>query len=221
MRRVTRERLVRGAVAGVTLLFGPGTPGNKFLRRELHRATQWLHHLEGRIQKVDYRLSGRHPDQAVMDNVLADRIRSSLGWLERRLELPHVHVTVEHHVALLHGDVATDADAQQVERAVAGVPGVVGVESYLHAPLARGDTRPSEGRAAAHRGGHRARRPRCPGWKRCPVHTASGEPSPASLGIGRGGCEVPGEPVPGQRRGCLKGARLFEEVRGTGHDRQA
>ncbi len=83
-----------------------------------------------------------------IDNVLADRIRSSLGKREHRLDLPHVHVMVERHVALLHGEVDSEEDAHAIERAAAAVPGVVGVESYLRTGLIRGDTRPSTGRAS-------------------------------------------------------------------------
>jgi uncharacterized protein (DUF2267 family) len=82
--------------------------------------------------------------RSVADDVLADRIRSTLGPLEHCLDIPRIHVMVEHHVALLHGVVGTDADAGQLERAVEAVPGVRGVESYLHVGLLRGDTRPSQ-----------------------------------------------------------------------------
>ena len=100
----------------------------------------------GPLQGLAYRLSGRRPDPGVDHNILADRIRSTLGPLEARLDLPHIHVLVEDHVALLHGDVATDAEADQIEAAVAAVSGVEGVESYLHIGLLPSDTRPSEGR---------------------------------------------------------------------------
>lgn len=100
----------------------------------------------GPLQGLAYRLAGRHPDPDVDHNVLADRIRSTIGPLERRLDLPHVHVMVEDHVALLHGDVSTATEADEIEAAAAAVSGVRGVESYLHVGLLRGDTRPSEGR---------------------------------------------------------------------------
>jgi uncharacterized protein (DUF2267 family) len=82
----------------------------------------------------------------VPDDVLADRIRSALGPLERRLDVPRVHVMVEDHVALLHGDVGTAEQADQIEQAVETVSGVAAVESYLHVGLLRGDARPSQGR---------------------------------------------------------------------------
>ncbi|HLF40812.1 MAG TPA: DUF2267 domain-containing protein [Acidimicrobiia bacterium] len=94
---------------------------------------------------MSYRLRRRHPDPGVADDVLADRVRSSLGPLVARLDLPHVNVMVEDHTALLHGDVATAEEGEEIERAVAAVSGVVGVESFLHVGLVSGDTRPSEG----------------------------------------------------------------------------
>ena len=56
---------------------------------------------------------------------------------------------VENHVALLHGDVATRADAEAIEKAVAAVSGVEGVNSHLHIGLMKSDTRPSEGHQPA------------------------------------------------------------------------
>ena len=81
------------------------------------------------------------------DDILADRIRSSLGVIEKRLDVPRVHVMVENHVALLHGELPTERDVEEIEHAARAVPGVRGVESYLHVGLGAGDTRPSEGRA--------------------------------------------------------------------------
>lgn len=153
--RMRTRGLVTGAAgaaaAGMAVMLRPGTRGSRLVRRELDHAGRQLRYLEGRLHGMGYRLSGRHPDVTVIDNVLADRIRSSLGKLEHRLDLPHIHVMVEHHVALLHGEVGSDDDAREIERAVAAVSGVVGVESYLHTGLTRGDTRPSAGRASHRR----------------------------------------------------------------------
>ena len=86
------------------------------------------------------------PEPTGADDVLADRVRSTLGPLEKRLDLPHVHVTVEKRVVLRHGDVGTEQDAAALEEATADVAGVEGVRSYLHVGLGPGDTRPSQGR---------------------------------------------------------------------------
>jgi uncharacterized protein (DUF2267 family) len=100
----------------------------------------------GARKRICLRLQLHHPDPNVDGLTLADRIRSTIGPLERTLDVPHIHVIVEGHVALLHGEVASADHAVALERAVCRVPGVRGVESHLHVGLLRGDTRPSHGR---------------------------------------------------------------------------
>lgn len=134
------------AVVALRSAVGGGTAGRRRLRRAGDRAARAVRYRAGRWQGVSYRLKGRRPDPDVSDLVLADRIRSTLGPLERRLDLPHVHVMVEDHTVLLHGEVDSHRHLDQIEKAVAQVAGVVGVESYLHVGLGRGDTRPSQGR---------------------------------------------------------------------------
>jgi uncharacterized protein (DUF2267 family) len=136
-------------ICGVVLL-RPGGRANKVVRRQVDTAGKQLRYIRGQAQGVRYRLRGRHPAPDVADNVLADRARSQLGVLEKRLDLPHVHIMVHDHVATLHGEVGTQADAKRIERAVQTVSGVAGVESYLHVGLGRGDSRPSAGRAVQH-----------------------------------------------------------------------
>jgi len=121
-----------------------------------HRLRHWgdlgvrrVQYVAGGWPGVRYRLAGRQPDPDVDDGVLADRVRSSLGPLLKRLDLPHVHVMCEDHVVLLHGDVRDAVDAVAVEDAVRRVSGVAGVESYLHLGLLASDTQPSQGRAEA------------------------------------------------------------------------
>lgn len=145
--RVRTKRAAGGlAVLSGVVLLRPGTHLNKAMRHQVDLAARRLRRLSGSLQGVSYRMRGRRPDPGVPGTVLADRIRSSLGPLEKRLDLPHVHVMVEDHVALLHGEVGTDQEADEIEAAVAAVSGVLGVESYLHVGLTGGDTRPSEGR---------------------------------------------------------------------------
>lgn len=134
------------ALAGGAVALRPGTAVNKAAHRGVRAAGRTMRHLGGQLKGTAYRLSGGHPDPRVSDDVLADRIRSSLGPIEKRLDLPRIHVMVEKHVALLHGDVATTDDAEELVAAVERVPGVAGVESRLHVGLLPGDTRPSEGR---------------------------------------------------------------------------
>jgi hypothetical protein len=103
-------------------------------------------HLAGRSRGVAYRLRGRHPSPDVSDLVLAQRIRSTLGPLQKRLDIPHVHVMVGDHVASLHGVVDRSEDAHEIEHTVLDIPGVEQVISHLHTGLGHGDTRPSQGR---------------------------------------------------------------------------
>jgi len=85
-------------------------------------------------------------DTTAADAVIADRARSALGPLLRRLDLPRVHVMVDHGVVTLHGDVGTSGDEAAILMVLRDVPGVVDVESHLHIGLGAGDTRPSHGR---------------------------------------------------------------------------
>lgn len=145
-------KVVKGLTGGMMLAGGAvvvrrGAPLNKVAGRFISDAGRRLRYLSGRLEGLSYALEGRHPDPNVVDNVLADRIRSQLGGLEKRRDLPHIHVMVEDHVVLLHGEVPTKADADAIERAVGAVSGVKAVKSHLHVGLIDGDTRPSEGRA--------------------------------------------------------------------------
>lgn len=137
-----------GSVIGEVVSMRPGTAGNRLALRGLDQLARQLRYGAGRVDGLRYRLGGGHPDPEVTGTVLADRIRSTIGPLEKELDLPHVHVMVDEHVAVLHGEVGSEAEAERIEEAVASVSGVRGVESYLHVGLGRGDTRPSEGRAA-------------------------------------------------------------------------
>jgi len=142
-RFIKRAVMAAAAAAGVAYVATRETaPGRRIGEALSSQARYWRSAWPG----VRYRLSGRHPDLDVADDVLADRVRSMLGPLEHRLDVPRVHVMVEDAVVLLHGDVADRADAVALERGAHRVPGVRGVESYLHVGLLPSDTRPSEGR---------------------------------------------------------------------------
>jgi len=142
------EVLLAGAGALIAVaVVGRDTPPGRALRRGIDRAARRMRYAEGRLQGLGYRLAGRQPDPTVSDDILADRIRSEIGGLEKRLDVPHVHVMVQDHVALLHGEVPTARDAETIERAVREVPGVRDLVSHLHVGLGAGETRPSAGRA--------------------------------------------------------------------------
>lgn len=148
MRPGTKRAVVAAiALAGAVVFLRPGTHANRVARHRLDLAGRRLRHFAGRLRGVSYRMRGGRPDPDVTDDVLADRIRSSLGGIEKRLDVPRIHVMVVDHVALLHGAVGSPDDAAEIERAVAAVSGVVGVESCLHVGLGGGDTRPSAGTA--------------------------------------------------------------------------
>ena len=98
----------------------------------------------GRARGARYRMAGMHPDPNVTDDILADRVRSELGPVEKRLDLPRIHIAVFDHIAHLHGVVGTLEERFEIERAVQQVSGIDGIESYLHVGLGAGDTRPSE-----------------------------------------------------------------------------
>lgn len=112
---------------------------------------RYLRRHAGVLRGLSYRLLRRHPAADVDDRTLADRIRSTLGPLEKRLDVPHVHVMVVDGVAALHGDVADASQADQITRAVAAVSGVRHVDSHLHVGLLKSDTRPSTNRRSPKR----------------------------------------------------------------------
>lgn len=147
------RKAVKGLTGGTMILAGGAflTQQRRGLvhifARAVSDASRRLRYLSGRLEGLSYAIEGRHPDPNVPDSVLADRIRSELGGLEKRRDMPHIHVMVEDHVALLHGEVPTKDDAYAVERAVCAVSGVRDVRSHLHIGLLGGDTRPSQGRA--------------------------------------------------------------------------
>lgn len=146
------RKAVKG-LAGGSLMLAGGTFLSRQRREMIHLSARAarntgrrLRYLSGRLEGLSYALEGRHPDPDVPDSVLTDRIRSELGGLEKRRDLPHIHVMVEDHVALLHGEVGSMDDASAIEKAVFAVSGVKDVKSHLHVGLLDGDTRPSEGR---------------------------------------------------------------------------
>jgi len=146
------KRLVQAAgltagVIGVAAASAPDTVVGRGARRLADRLGRDVRYASATAPGVLYRLRGRSPDPDVSDDVLADRIRSSIGPLEKRLDMPRVHVTVDDHIAVLRGDVPCESSAHRIEHAVMRISGVNGVESHLHPGLVRGETRPSQGAA--------------------------------------------------------------------------
>ena len=146
--RANTKRMACGlAVVGAVALLRRDISAHGGARHSTERCGRPLRHASGRLHGFAYRLRRRRPDPDVGDQILADRIRSSLGPLEKRLDLPHIHVMVNDHIATLHGEVGSYRDVDAIDSAVAAVSGVNGVDSYLHVGLVAGDTRPSAGHA--------------------------------------------------------------------------
>ena len=144
--------LAAGVLAvGVTAL--ETVAGRRFSRKLADAVIRTARYQSGRLEGFRYRLAGRHPDPTVEDRVLADRVRSVLGPLEHRLDIPRVHVMAEGHNVLLHGDVASEEQVETLVEVVGQIPGVQGVKSHLHVGLFPGDTRPSEGESTRQRPG--------------------------------------------------------------------
>jgi uncharacterized protein (DUF2267 family) len=143
------KRLVQaaGLAAGVIGVVAAAVPDSG-ARRLADRLGRDVRYAAASAPGILYRLAGRRPDPDVSDDVLADRIRSTLGPLQKRLDVPRVHVMVEDHVAVLHGEMPGERDGAAIEGAVLRISGVRGVESHLHVGLVPGDTRPSRGAAA-------------------------------------------------------------------------
>ena len=142
---VKRSLAVGSVVAAGAVAIGRTAAPRAALDRAIGQTSRRLRDLAGRLEGVRYRIAGRTPDPNVDDRTLADRVRSTLGPIEKRLDTPRVHVSVEDHIVSLHGEVPSDLAAESIEHAVHEISGVHGVESYLHAGLSRGSTRPSTG----------------------------------------------------------------------------
>ena len=151
-RRAQRIDQIKGFVRGkgpwVALAGGIASLGGIVVAKR-HAIARQARLLPGRARGAAYRITRRHPARDVSDDILVDRIRSTIGSVEKRLDIPRVHVTSTNGLTVIHGSVGTQEEAHQVEQAVAAVPGVRSVESHLHIGLSGADTRPSEGRKRA------------------------------------------------------------------------
>jgi uncharacterized protein (DUF2267 family) len=136
--------LAAGVIGGVVAA-APDSVVGRVARRLAARLDRDVRYAASRAPGITYRLAGRRPDPDVSDDVLADRIRSTLGPVEKRLDVPRVHVMVEDRVAIVHGEVPSEHEASAIEHAIMRISGVTGVESHLYRGLLPGDTRPSLG----------------------------------------------------------------------------
>lgn len=138
--REAPARRLDQAVTGAAL-----RPG-RAAARQWRVARQRSRRLRGIMAGARYGLQRRAPDPLASDDIVADRVRSALGPVCKRLDVPRAHVMVTDHVATLHGEVGTVAEALTLTWAAGAVPGVMAVRSRLHVGLLSQQDRPSEGR---------------------------------------------------------------------------
>jgi osmotically-inducible protein OsmY len=120
----------RASAAGASLAATSGwlATHSKSLTR---KASPYLHRTAHQAKGLAYRVFRRHPSTTVDDSVLADRIRSTIGPLEKQLHISRINLTVESGVAILHGDIGSPDAVGQIEEAVRGVAGVRDIRSHL------------------------------------------------------------------------------------------
>jgi hypothetical protein len=94
-------------------------------------ARPYLHRALDQGKGLAYRAMRRHPSTTVDDSILADRIRSTIGPLEKQLHNSRINVTVENGTAILHGDIESREAATRIEDAVRGIAGVRDIRSHL------------------------------------------------------------------------------------------
>lgn len=140
MTRRTRIALTITALVWLAWLFMP-TRLQASLDQAVARAGRELRYWGGRRRALRH----RRLDPNVPDAELADQVRAALLALERRLDIRRIHVTAEDHVVILHGEVPAQRSARWVEQATLRVPGVIGLESYLHVGPIEEGARPSAG----------------------------------------------------------------------------
>jgi len=116
------------AAASVAAISGWLATRSKSLTKN---ASPYLHRTVHQAKGLAYRTTRRHPSTTVDDSILADRIRSTIGPLEKRLHNSRINVTVENGIAILHGDIDSREAATRIEEAVRGVAGVRDTRSHL------------------------------------------------------------------------------------------
>jgi uncharacterized protein (DUF2267 family) len=148
---MSRKLIIRaaGLATIVALLLAAGVRGRHLTRRTARRTLRKARYLTGRARGIRYRLVHGGPPEDVSDAILVQRIRSKLGPLERRLDVPHLHVSSQDRNVSLHGVVTTADDLQQLEDTARAVSGVRGLSSHVRVGFGPGDARPSQGRVAA------------------------------------------------------------------------
>ncbi len=140
--RIVRSVLVAAVGALVAYLFDPRAGRSRrrrlsdqvggLVRHRRRTVEQKLRYVEGKAAGVKARLSGAGQTTPSADRVIVNEIKAALA----RLDYPTVDVNVDvvDGTATLRGQLKRPEEIREVRSVVAGVPGVVRVESYLHLP---------------------------------------------------------------------------------------
>ena len=97
-KRVLQAAGITAGAIGAIAATAPGNPIGRGARRLGDRLTRDLRYAAATTPGLVYRLAGRYPDPDVSDQVIADRVRSKLGPIEHRFDLPRIDVRVEDDV---------------------------------------------------------------------------------------------------------------------------
>ncbi|MEX2487490.1 MAG: BON domain-containing protein [Nitriliruptoraceae bacterium] len=144
-----------GAAAVASARWATSARGKRALRKQMRRCRARTRDIANRSRGLCYRLTGREPSPAVSDAVLEQRIRSTLGPVAKRLDIPRVSVASSNHHVTLTGAVGSADDARLLDDLVRAVPGVRDLTCDLQVGFTLGERRPSEGRHDAHSPMHR------------------------------------------------------------------
>lgn len=131
-RRIVQMAMLGAGVVGAAVAATPDRGPGRWMRRAADRLASDARYMAAAVPGFTYRISGRHPDPDVGDDVIAERVRARLGLITTHLGIPPMTVHSIEHVVILEGAVARRRDAVHLERAALAVRGVRGVESHLH-----------------------------------------------------------------------------------------
>jgi osmotically-inducible protein OsmY len=143
MSKLVRLAVLGGLVYAAKRYLDSNPDARHKVRDAGNRAQAGLRRTAGQVRG---RAAQFDSSEDVDEVTLADRVRSQLGPLEKRLDVPRVLVTVEGTTVKLHGEVPSPEDARTLENAAREVRGVTSLESNLAIGLSSGATRPSESR---------------------------------------------------------------------------
>jgi uncharacterized protein (DUF2267 family) len=124
-----RALLAAGSILAGIAVVGVHPRVRRTLRRSGQRVRRRISYLRGRVRGLRYRMLARGPTPDVDDDVLEQRVRSTLGSLRRRYDLPPIEVS-----AVMDGSVVLDGyapDLEQVRELEASLSEIPGVEMVI------------------------------------------------------------------------------------------